>query len=104
MTMVDSPTIAVGSVTLLGVAFFIRSMAAVLNAASKFFRATSGLVKCFKKVRIVAAKFSQSHPIKKIIKFTFRDYFENPLGCLNREFKKHRLERPVAGGLQKNSN
>jgi len=81
MTMIDSHTIAVGSVTLLGVAFFIRSMAAVLNAASKFFRAASGLVKC--KCELWPRNSLNRILLKKIIKFTFRDYFEIHLVALS---------------------
>jgi hypothetical protein len=43
--MVDSHTIAVGTVTLMGVALFIRSIAAVLNATSRLIQAASLLTK-----------------------------------------------------------
>jgi hypothetical protein len=43
--MVDSHTIAVGTVTLIGVALFIGSMTAVINATSRLLQAASRLTK-----------------------------------------------------------
>lgn len=43
--MVDSHTIAAGTVTLIGVAVFIRSIAGVINATSRLIQAASRLAK-----------------------------------------------------------
>lgn len=43
--MVDSHTIAVGTVTLMGVALFIRSISGVINATSRLIQAVSRLTK-----------------------------------------------------------
>jgi hypothetical protein len=114
--MVDSHTIAVGTVTLMGVALFIGSMTAVINATSRLLQAASRLIKTvglflksalclildsqppevFKKTHCITSgdsflKNPSSSALLNIFKKTFVSYFSRittSSRCLGVAFKK----------------